>query len=209
MGLLALAFALARVPVWAGYKARPWNVEARERYSASLTSEGVTIAVEPLFADALAAPVFDKSDILTRGIMPLTIVIFNDNDFPVEVDGLTIELIHEKEHIRTMSPSEVVHRLVRKDKTWDPQPVPRMSRSDLNPDALDDFSSKFLMAKVVAPHDKAGGFLYLHVGNSSDLASYLASSVICIPDIYRRDNGSRMIFFEIGLKGGITPGSHG
>jgi hypothetical protein len=170
VGLLALAFVLARVPSWAGYKARPWNVGARERYSASLTSEGVTIAVEPLFTDALAARVFDKNDILTRGIMPLTIVIFNDNGFPVEVDGLTIELIHEKEHIRTMSPGEVVNRLFRKDKTWDPQPLPRRSRSDLNKDALDDFGSKFLTEKVVAPHDKAGGFLYLHVRDSSDLA---------------------------------------
>ena len=66
----------------AGYKAREWNAKARELYAASLSSEGVTIAAEPLFTDALAARAFDKKDVVTRGIMPLALVIFNDNDYP-------------------------------------------------------------------------------------------------------------------------------
>jgi len=209
ISFLGIALAWAAGPIWAGYKARPWTVKAREDYPASLTSEGVTIAVEPLFTDALAARVFDKNDMVTRGIMPLAIVIFNDNDFPIEVDGLSIELIHDKDHIRTLSPNEVVSRLFRKEKSWLPQPIPRASRSELNTDALDDFDSKFLMEKMVEPHDKGSGFLYLHVPVSADLPTYLSDSVVYIPHVYRRDNGSRMIFFEIGLAAAIPPGSRG
>jgi hypothetical protein len=55
----------------AAYKARPWPVRDIESYRAKLTSEGVTIAVEPLFTDELAGQAFDKSDMVTRGIMPL------------------------------------------------------------------------------------------------------------------------------------------
>jgi uncharacterized protein YjiS (DUF1127 family) len=134
------------------------------------------------------------------------VLIFNDNSFPVEVDGLSIELIHESDHIRTMSPNEVVYRLFRKDKSWlSKMRIPRLSRSELNQDALDDLDSKFLMEKIVAPHDKGGGFLYLHI-DSDDLISYLAKSVVYIPNVYRRDNGSRMIFFEIELAASIPPG---
>ena len=134
----------------------------------SLTSEGVTIAAEPLFTDALAAQVFDKNDMVTRGIMPLAIVIFNDNDFPIEVDGMTAELIHEAEHTRTMTPNEVVYRLFKKDKSWISRQIPRVSKSELNEDALDDFDQKFLMSPVIAPHDKGGGFLYLHIAGGKD-----------------------------------------
>jgi hypothetical protein len=180
----------------AGYKARNWSVNARESYPASLTSEGVTIAVEPLFTDALAARVFDKDDIVTRGIMPLAIVIFNDNDFPVEVDALSVELIQEEDHIRTLTPKEAVNRIYKKDKFRPGQSALKIA--DTN--ALRDFDEKFLMDKVIAPHSKGGGFLYLQMLSSRDLATYLSSATIYIPNVYRQDNGSRLIFFEIGLR---------
>jgi hypothetical protein len=204
-----LAVFWAAVPIWAGYKGRPWNINARESYAASLTSEGVTIAVEPLFNDALAARVFDKNDIITRGIMPLAIIIFNDNDFPIEVDGLSIEVIHDSDHIKTLPPKEAVSRIFSKDKSWSPLPIPRSPRSELNKDALDDFDAKFLSNKIVAPHNKGGGFLYLHIPDSTDLILYLSNSVAYIPNVYRRDKGLRMIFFEIGLNAAIAPGSRG
>jgi hypothetical protein len=207
MGFLGAAIILAALPIRAAYKARPWGINERGSYPANLTSEGVTIAVDPLYTDALAARVFDKPDMITRGIMPLAVIIFNDNEFPVEVDGLSVELIHDKTRVRTMSPNETVFRLFKKNETWISQvPIPRIPRSDLNEAALDDYDAKFLHEKVVGSHDKGGGFLYLHI-DAKDLASYLSTSVVYIPNVYRRDDGSRMIFFEIALGAAIPVGA--
>jgi len=207
IGILGIMLPLAALPIRAAaYKSRPWSVNERGSYPANLTSEGVTIAVEPLFTDALAARVFDKPDMVTRGIMPLAVIIFNDNDFPIEVDGLSVELIRERTPVRTMSPNEAVYRLFRKDRTWiSKAAIPRIPRSDLNEAALDDFDAKFLLEKTVGPHEKGGGFLYLHI-DSNDLVSYLSAAVVYIPNVYRRDNGSRMIFFEISLEAAIPAG---
>lgn len=196
--LLALpaAFLLLCAPLWAGYKARTWSVGARDRYPASLTSEGVTIAVAPLYTDEIASRVFDRGDIVTRGIMPLAIIIFNDNDYPIEVDGMSIELINGEDRIRTLPPNEVVYRLYRKDRSWVSSPIPKLSRGELNEDALDDIDAKFLMDRIVPPHDKASGFLYMHI-RSNDPLEYLSKSLLYIPNVYRRDNDSRLIFFEI------------
>jgi hypothetical protein len=202
MSLVLLLSAIALIwtspPISAGYKTRPWSARVRDSYPARLTSEGVTIAAEPLFTDALAARVFNKDDIITRGIMPLAIVIFNDNDFPIEVEGSSIELIHETDHLRTLMPNEVVYQLFKKDKSWLPQ-MPRLSKSDLNPDALEDFDHKFLTDRLVAPHGKDAGFLYFRPRQPKDLVPYLSSCTVYIPNVYRRDNGSRMVFFEIDL----------
>lgn len=198
--LLALpaAFLLLWAPLWAGYKARTWSMGARESYPASLTSEGVTIAVAPLYTDELASRVFDRSDIVTRGIMPLAILIFNDNDYPIEVDGLSIELINGEDRIRTLPPNEVVYRLYKRDRSWISSPIPKMSRGELNEDALDDFDAKFLMDRIVPPHDKGSGFLYMHI-RSKDPLEYLSQSLLYIPNVYRRDNDTRLIFFEIAV----------
>ncbi len=200
--LLFVSFLLSTSAISAKYESRDWSVRSREDYQASLTSEGVTIAVEPLFKDELAGQVFDKDDIVTRGIIPLAIIIFNDNDFPIEVDGLSIELINGDDRLRTLSPNEVVYRLFKKgdNNVWSPQPMPRVSIDDLDRNALEDFDKKFLIAKTVEAHDKGGGFLYMHIPDSEDIAAYLSNSTIYIPKVYRLDDGSRLIFFEVELK---------
>ena len=190
-----IAFLGATAIMIAGYKARIWNVSARESYPASLMSEGVTIAVNPLFNDALAAQVFDKDDIVTRGIMPLAVVIFNDNDHAVEVDGMSIQLIRDEEHIRTLTPGEVVSRLYGKGRSMLGQPT----AGPPNAKALEDFDNKSLLHKPIAPHSNGGGFVYLPVYDAGNLASYLSTATVYIPNVYRKDNGSRLVFFEINL----------
>jgi hypothetical protein len=191
--LLGLAFLLASTVSFAGYKARPWNIRQRESYSASLTSEGITIAVEPLFTDALAAQVFDKNDMVTRGIMPLAVVIFNDNNFPVTLNAATIVLNQGEDHFHSLPVNEVVHRLFQKGGkgTWIPRPFPRITVDKGNQDALEDFDNK------------SGGFLYLHIPGAGEMATYLSNARLYIPEVYRQDTGAKMIFFEIDLKPAI------
>ncbi len=200
--ILGFTFLGATGIILAGYKARNWDVNPRESYPASLTNEGVTIAVEPLFNDALAARVFDKDDIVTRGIMPLAIAIFNDNDFPIEVDALSIELIRDEDHLGTLKPLEAVNRIYRKDKVSMGQPVPKVA----NEKALEDFEGKFLTDREIAPHGKGGGFIYIKIYDSKDLASYLSTATVYIPNVYRIDKGSRLMFFEISLDAAVRGG---
>jgi hypothetical protein len=205
-GLLALVPAiLLSSTLLAGYKARPWQIRAADSYPSRLTSEGVTIAAEPLFRNDLAAAVFDNDDIVTRGIIPLAVVIFNDNDFPVRVDAETAEVINGDDRLRTLQPVEVVARVFKKSGkgNWIPQPIPKVSTGDgKNEEALADFDHKFLAGKVIPAHSSGGGFLYISVP-ASDVRTYLSASRLYIPDIYRDDNGSNMIFFEIELKASV------
>jgi hypothetical protein len=180
----------------AGYKARDWSPSARDSYAARLTSEGVTIAAEPIITDSLAARLFDKKDIVSRGIMPLAIIIFNDNDYPIEVDPLSIELIRGEERYRSLAPDEAVNRLFGKAAS----PLSGSSPKAANREALEDFSGKFLKDEAIPPHDKAAGFLYMRIYNPKDLPDYLSTATVYIPNIYRGDDGSRLIYIEIDLK---------
>jgi len=187
----------------AAYKARPYSARKPDAYPARLTSEGVTIGVEPLFSDTLAAQAFDKNDVVTRGIIPLAVAIFNDNDFPIAIDGMTAELIRGEDRVRTRYPGEVVKEIFKKSgkSTWIPNPLPRLPSSEVgNVAAMDDFDQKFLSRKVVSPHDKGIGFLYLHIPESKDVRGYLAKARLYIPEVQRYDTGASMIYFEIELE---------
>jgi hypothetical protein len=190
-------------PAVAGYKPKPWNPGHAEDYPAKLTSEKVTIAAVPLILDQQAAQVFDKNDIVTAGIMPLAIIVFNGNDFPVRIEASTIELISSEDHLHTLPPGEVVYGLFKKGRgnVWG-VPSSRLPTSrDLgNAEALRDFEQKFLGSKVVPAHGTEAGFLYIHPGVSKDLRAYVASARLYIPDVYREDNGKKMIYFEFDLK---------
>ncbi len=199
MALLGLASSM----LLAGYKARPWQIRGPDSYASRLTSEGVTIAAEPLFRDDLAAVVFDKNDIVTRGIIPLAVAIFNANDFPVRVDAASIELINGDEHLHTLQPGEAVARAFKKGSkgNWIPNPIPKAPTTGdgQNAEALMDFEHKFLAGKIIPAHSSGGGFLYFLVP-SKDPGDYLLGSRVYLPEVYRDDTGGRMIFFEIDLK---------
>lgn len=202
--LLVCTGLFASAAAFAGYKIHPWVIRARNSYPAFLTSEGVTIAVEPLYKNELAAQAFDKNDIVTRGIMPLAVIIFNDNNFPIAVDGGSIELIQGEEHLRSQPVNEVVQRLFQKGGRVSLNPLPRRPSLDSgNQDALQDFEHKFLGNKIVWSHDKGGGFLYLQLPGVSDLAAYLSKAQVYIPEVTRQDTGAKLIFFEIALKPAI------
>ncbi len=202
-----LSFCLTATSVPAGYKVRPWTPRPIETYPSSLTSEGVTIAAEPLFSDALAAKVFDKTDIVARGIMPLAIVVFNSNDFPVEVEASGIELLLEGEHLRPIPPDEAIQRMFRGDtKRVSVPTIPRLPRIKINKsndDILQDFQRKFLGIKQIGPRATAGGFLYVPVTGNPGLRDRLAESRVYIRHIYRTDNGADLVFFEIELKAAV------
>ncbi len=195
--VVLLAVFLLSASIAGAYKPRPWTLRSREDYPAKLASEGLTIAAEPLFLDSLAGQVFDKSDMVTRGIMPLGVVIFNDNNFAIRLDCSTIEVISGEEHIHSVPPIEAVHQLFKGGTNiLAPSRIPRQS---INQDALADFEAKSLERTRIGAHERAGGFLYLRIP-LKDVRSYLSGARLYIPDVYREDNGSRLIFFEIELK---------
>jgi len=199
-----LAF-LCVIPVaaYAGYKARPWKPGAMESYPAQMSSQGVTIAVLPLHADKLAEQVFDKKDMVTRGVMPVAVIVSNGNDFPVRIEGETIQLVSGDGQFDTLSPCEAVALVFKGDKAvYIGGPLPPIAvRKPAKPDALEDFEHKFLGTRVVPPKTIVAGFLYYRV-RGSDAAK---DARIYIPRLLRMDGNSPLLFFEIDLLPALSP----
>jgi hypothetical protein len=206
--LFAVLFLLEPLAMPAGYKARPWNPRAIESYPAKLVSEGITIAVDPLFTDALAAQVFDKTDIVARGIMPLAIIIFNSNDFRIEIEGQSIELQQQEDRIHGVDPDFAVQCIYNKPASKipisNPIPLPKITGDKSHAEASHDFRAKsFAPLKRVEPHATAWGFLFIQVRDPASLRKTLSEAKVYIPNISRSDNNKGLLYFEIELKPAI------
>lgn len=197
---------VAAVGLQAAYKVRPWRPLPIESYPAKLSSEGITIAVDPLYTNQMAAKVFDNSEILTRGIMPLAVIICNSNNFAVEVDGRAVELVLREDRLRSLDPLQAVQQIyskkgVRTVAVPSPIPLPRIKLQSGNKDAAQDFTQKSLTAlSKIYPHSTAGGFVYVAVPPPPfRLPQDLVSAKVYIPKLFRGDNGADLLYFEIDL----------
>jgi hypothetical protein len=47
----------------------------------------------------------------------------------------------------------------------------------------------------------------MKIYNPKDLAAYLSKAAVYIPNVYRRDDSSRLIYFEIELKAVVSAGA--
>ena len=142
--------------------------------------------------------------------MPLAIIIYNSNEFAVEVEAGPIELICKLNRIREVSP-EIAFRRIFQQTSRSPQeiripspiPFPRIEITKSNAAAYDDFLYKYLGYKIIEPKSMAAGFIYLPVENVSSLRQLLIEALIYIPDLYRMDTGAALMFLEIDLKPAI------
>jgi hypothetical protein len=208
--MLLLLMSVA-VPTPAGYKVRPWNPRAVDSYPARLASEGVTIAADPLLTDELAAQVFDNRTIVSRAVMPLAVIIFNNNDYPVEVEAASIEVLTHGGRMPTVKPNEALHRMltIYQAKPRDigfpggmPPKTPKLSAADTA--LLQDFQRKWLGFKKVEPHTTGGGFVYVPVMFGKGFKDLLAEGRVYIPKVFRPDTGASLLFFEIELKPAVN-----
>jgi hypothetical protein len=205
--VLWLAILIA-LPVSAGYKLLHWSPQAIESYPAQQTNDKVTIAAEPLYTNALAARVFDKKDVLSRGIMPLALVIRNDNDFAVELFAESIELVLEGQRLKTLDAMQTLHKLYgRLSLSTTPAPSGRnpprqvpLSLPKVPKEAIQDFKQKFFGHKTVFPRSTEGGFLFIPIPHRGDLIALLANSKVYVPDVNPVGKGNPIMFFEFDLK---------
>jgi hypothetical protein len=150
---------------FAGYKARRYEALPIDSYPCRLTSEDITVAIDPMFSDQLAAKAFDKTDIVSSGVMPVAIIISNKNRFPVEFNGFSIELLVKEDHIRPLTPEQAVRQIFQYRRTErevripSPVPIPRIEITRVNSDAFDDFTYKHLGIKRVEPDSVGAGFV--------------------------------------------------
>ena len=166
-------------------------------------SEGVTIAADPYDAAG-------KADIFTvpftrSGFLPIYLVVSNDNDQPVTLARMQLELVTAN---KSKIPPAIADDIQRRFRSGGPQssepqrpqlplPIPRGPKvpKSQSRDAVEQFNEARFAAKAVEPHANRAGFFFFDVAG---IREPLAGAHLYVTGV-RDDKGQELMFFDISM----------
>lgn len=199
--LLLAVFALAAkefVPPRVGHaKTYPARDEHR--------NEGVTIAADP-YDTADKASIFTIR-FLEGGFLPINLVISNDNDQPVALTDLKVQLVTaDRTKINPATSADIQRRFAHSSHNSQaprprlPLPLPPSAPKVAGRDAMKEFDQASFMAKAVEPHANQAGFMFFDV---EGLSHPLAGAHLYVSGV-KDSKGNELIYFDIPLDKYVT-----
>lgn len=185
----------------ADYEPRQPSLKPAREYTSHQEFQGMVIAADPFLSDErIKRELFDTDKVVKEGFLPILLIIENNNDFPVVIDGTSIQLIAPDETAELSVPFEtVLFRVLRLKTNVRPGlPPPEMILVILtkkcDPVMLEDFQQKTLQVKEVGPHSVEYGVVFFP-GRKS-----LKGYRLYIPRLINPDDGTALMFFEFELQ---------
>lgn len=179
-----------------------FQVKPAQEYAAKQEQAGVTIAVEPYRDSQAQKDAFGKAEPYKYGFLPVLVVITNESDAPLGLEGLKVRLIDGRREGLEPTPGEDLaffnpkgHKP--KDRpSYIPIPIggPKVKKGPL---AKPEITQREFQAPVVPPHSSASGFFYYNAGTGP-----LDGASMYISGIRNMATGSDLFYFEIPLPGG-------
>ncbi len=186
----------------AEYKSLKVSPQPARSYLFNQSQGNVTIAVDPYLENEKIRSAFDVKDMSKKGVFPFHIIVTNDTDDLISVDGPSIQLNSPDRVDRdSLSPEDVVQILL-SSKTGrgtsypSPIPIPRKKGND-SFELHADLVRKELRTLRVEPHTTGAGFLYFQLPPGT---FQLPGWRIYVPKVRNLKTRQDFLFFEIDLK---------
>lgn len=168
-------------------------------YAARQTIDSVTIAVEPYEGREKTKEVFGKTDFGKLGVLPVLVLIANDSDRVLQLDGMRVQLITaQRQKVDPLAADDVLRSgpVKRPDMTPRTSPLPGIGRGRRSTGTPGEIEAREFVAPVVPARGSAHGFFYFRMGKGPDR---LPGSKVYITGIRDARTGADLLYFEIGL----------
>jgi hypothetical protein len=195
--ILLLVIALtATIPILARYKAKEINLKPAKEYPYKQDFQKIVIAAQPYVTQEETQELFDTKRLYERQIMPVLVVIQNNNDFAIRLRGDSIYFVDKN---RTQHPpiryEEVLLRISLNRPLTTQSTRPEVLLQGVNRDMRMDFEHKAFGEKLIAPHESDYGIVFYPRPEDANLFG----SRIFIPEIYNLTENEQLIFFEFSI----------
>jgi hypothetical protein len=168
-------------------------------YASKQTNEHVTIAVKAYDTEELAHTAFGKLNPYQYGILPVLVVVQNDSDQSLRLDGLQVQYTgYDGKQIDATPAADVPYAVEgpRRPGPGGPMPLPippELRKKHKNPLSGPEIQTRAFSARMLPPHDTAYGFVYFQ-------AHHRPGDSVYISGIREASTGRALFYFEIPLK---------
>ena len=191
---------------FAGYKSQKVRLDPAGTYACHMKQGTLTIAADAYQTWEKLKTVFDLKELDRMGVIPIQLVLTNEGEDTIVVDGREIHLLDGKNRsIDGMAAEDVVRLMMSKSDPTSPKspsksplpfPLPGGRRGDLF-EIETDLTNKSLGEVRVTPKSTVGGFLYFRLPEKQ---RGLRGYKVYVPEIRNLRSAEALLFFEIDLK---------
>jgi len=157
------------------------------------TNAQVTIGVDPYVAPDKMKTAFGKLDPYQYGILPVLVVIQNDSDKTIRLEGLKAEYVGPNRDRADATPAKDVRYLRGPERPGVvPGPIAKIS-SKKNPLDAWEIEGRAFAAQMLPAGQSASGFFYFRTGLQRGATIYLSG-------LTEAATGKELFYFEIALQ---------
>ena len=165
-------------------------------YSARQTISKLTIGAKAVETDEQARPAFGKLNPYEHGILPVLVVMQNEGEQTLTLEGIKAEYISPRgDHVEATPAGDVKYVYGPRKPKMVPSPLPRLpgrSKSK-NPLSAWAIEGRAFSARMLPPGQSESGFFYFQTGHQQGSKLYLTG-------IREAGTGQELFFFEIPLE---------
>lgn len=197
--LLAVLLAVTAVSVAAKYKIKPLEVRPASEYAAHQDFQNVVIGAYPALKEEQLLELFDTKKIHEKKILPVLVVVENNNSFPIHLRDQSIYLIlKDGTNVPALPVGIAFLQVVLKKppSSYSTHPGVMIGRlRQRNEEMWADFEHKNFGEKLIAPHDSDYGVLFFPFPAEEDLPELK----LFLPEVENVTTSEELIFFEFAL----------
>ena len=166
------------------------------------TQEKAAIAADPY--DTPQKNSIFRQDYFGQELLPVFVVITNDNDTPLSLTGMTLELDLRRARIQPASENDILRIMTHPRQPGPskiPIPVPLPHKSDKRAQKIaDELEMAQFHAFAIEPHTSRGGFFFFDISN---ISAPLSSARLIVSHI-KDGSGHELFYFEIPLEKAVS-----
>ena len=169
------------------------------------TDEAATAAADP-YNSAEKARIFsvNYSEI---GMLPILLIITNDSDQPISLNGLKAELVTgDRTKLLAAVPDDIFRRIAHPHTSGATYPLPfptKKVKGGMSTQTRDEIENAQFAAKAVEPHSTQSGFLFFDV---EGISSPLVGARLYLTGIHNAQ-GNELMYFEVPLEKALDTGA--
>jgi hypothetical protein len=167
------------------------------------TQEHAAVAADPY--DTPQKNAIFHHDYFGQDLLPLFVVITNDNDLPLSLTGMTVELDLGHARIQPAGENDILRRMAHPHQPGPskiPVPVPLPHRTDKKSQQIsEELEQAQFHALAIEPHSTHGAFFFFDI---SGIDASLSGARLIVSGI-RTGSGNELFYFEIPLEKAVSP----
>jgi len=165
-------------------------------FASNQTNARITIGVDPYVAEEKVKTAFGKLNPYQHGILPVLVVIQNDSDKAVKLDGLKVEYAGPNRDRVEATPAKEIRYLRGADRPAvipGPTGKPKILKAKKNPLEAWEIEGRAFAAKMLPPDQTASGFFYFQTGLQRGATLYLNG-------LSEAATSKEILYFELPLQ---------